>query len=71
MAGGRIIVSNGSGEVLILVGAATARSYPMTSKKAESNEANDASPWLPQAVGTPELWIHAAKRRPDPIATPA
>ncbi len=27
MAGGRIIVSNSSGELLILVGAATARSY--------------------------------------------
>lgn len=34
MIGGRIVVTNQSGEMVILVGAATARSFPMESKDA-------------------------------------
>jgi hypothetical protein len=36
MTSGHIVVTNQSGEVLILVGAATARSYPLTPQDAKS-----------------------------------
>jgi hypothetical protein len=38
MASGRIVVTNESGDVLILVGAATARSYPMAMGGARNDE---------------------------------
>ncbi len=43
MTNGRIVVSNASGEVLIFVGAATARTYPTTKRAAKINAATDDS----------------------------
>ena len=43
MARGRIVVTNPSGEVLILVGVATARSYPTTKQATNINAATDES----------------------------
>lgn len=57
MTGGRIIVSNSSGEVLVLVGAATARSYP-TSR-----------PWPPQALERPKLWVPSRRAPIGAIST--
>lgn len=43
MTRGRIVVTNPSGEVLILVGAATARTYPTTKQATKINAATDES----------------------------
>jgi hypothetical protein len=44
MNGGRIVVTNQSGEIVILVGAATARSFPVERKGANGPATPDHSP---------------------------
>jgi hypothetical protein len=68
MTGGRIIVSNCLGEVLILVGVATARSYPASSKKPEARANLEADGALgisrPGPQGTPGTPVLSARSAP-------
>lgn len=63
MIGGRIVVTNQSGEVVILVGAATARSYPLASKDAkDATVPHVSAPATPASSEEVRLLAHELQR---------